>query len=177
MLVPTWTWPSQVSARTTDCLTDMFWESTCIVPYNTTKAQSSCLQQSDKGWIETFARLTDWMHFCLLIKENLLRGFHLVTQQTSKMHTWNYARVFYVQLSNASHVAVARTTCHVGTKSARPFIAISSQTSWGLTDSNRAALALLSQVNQKKQEQWEGRSCEFHWLRALQSPGVEHIQY
>ena len=36
-------------------------------------------------------------------------------------------------LNSPSHVAVARTMCHVGTKKVRPSIAPSSEAQWGLT--------------------------------------------
>ena len=43
------------------------------------------------------------------------------------------ARAYYLRPNNASHMAVGRTMCHAGTKSARPSIAPSPEPQWGLT--------------------------------------------
>ena len=71
-------------------------------------ARSSCPQRSCKALDLSQA---DWKPFCLITGESVYR----------------------LQLSNASHVAAARTMCHVGTKSARPFIAPSLEPQQGLT--------------------------------------------
>jgi len=48
-------------------------------------------------------------------------------------HTRIFERAYYLRPNNASHVAVARTMCHAGTKSARPSITPSPEPQWGLT--------------------------------------------
>ena len=50
-------------------------------------------------------------------------------------HTRIFARTYYLQPNNISHVVVdvRRTMCHAGTKSARPSIAPSPEPEWGLT--------------------------------------------
>ena len=67
------------------------------------------------------------------LQENPLRDCNLRTQQTLRRHTRNYVRACYLRLNSVSPLAVARIICHVGTKSARPFIAPSSKPKWGLT--------------------------------------------
>ena len=59
-----------------------------------------------------------------------------------------------LQLNNVSHVAVAKTMCHVATKSARSFIRSFFQAPVG-TDSDRTASSLLSRLGQKRQKRWE----------------------
>ena len=61
---------------------------------------------------------------------NLLRDCYLRTHQILRGHTRIFARAYFLQLN---YVAVAKTMCHVGIKSARPFIAPSSELQWGLT--------------------------------------------
>ena len=67
------------------------------------------------------------------LKVNLLRDSHLRTHQKSRRHTKIFARAWYPRPNNVSQVAVARTMCHVGTKSVRPSIAPSSEHQWGIT--------------------------------------------
>ena len=64
---------------------------------------------------------------------NPLRDCHLQTHQTFRGHTRIFARAYYLRSNNASHVAVGRTMCHAGTKSARPSIDPSSEPRWWLT--------------------------------------------
>jgi len=54
--------------------------------------------------------------------------------------TKNYARACYTRLNNASHVAIGRALCHVGTKSLKPFIAFFSEPQWRVTISGRGAM-------------------------------------
>jgi len=66
---------------------------------------------------------------------NPLRDCHLRTHQILKGHTRVFVRAYYLGPNNVglSHVAIGRTTCHNGTKTARPSIAPSSEPQWGLT--------------------------------------------
>ena len=48
------------------------------------------------------------------LQENLLRGCHHRTQQTSRRHTMKYTRACYLRLNHISHVTTAWTVCHVG---------------------------------------------------------------
>ena len=64
---------------------------------------------------------------------NPLRDCHLWTHQIFRGHTRIFARAYYLWPNNASHVAVGRTMWHARTKSARPSIAPSSESQWGLT--------------------------------------------
>jgi len=66
---------------------------------------------------------------------NLLRDCQLRTQQILRERTKIFARAYHLRPNNAglSHMAVERTMSHAGTKSARPFIAPSSEPRWGLT--------------------------------------------
>ena len=63
---------------------------------------------------------------------NPLRDNYLRTHQTLRGHIRIFARAYHRRPNNASHVAVGRTMCHAGTKSARPSIAPSSEPRWGL---------------------------------------------
>jgi len=63
---------------------------------------------------------------------NPLRDCHLRTYQILRRHTRIFARAYYLQPKNVSHMAVGRTMCHVGTKSTSPSIAPSSEPQWGL---------------------------------------------
>ena len=54
---------------------------------------------------------------------NPSRDYHLQTHQILRGHTRIFARAYFLRLNNVSHVAVGRTMCHAGTKSARPSIA------------------------------------------------------
>jgi len=64
---------------------------------------------------------------------NPLRDFHLRTHQISRGCTRIFARAYYPRLNNVFHVAVGRTMCHAGTKSARPSVTPSPEPLWGLT--------------------------------------------
>ena len=64
---------------------------------------------------------------------NPLRDCHLRTHQALREHARIFARAYYLQSSNASHVAVGRNMCHAETMSARPSIAPPSEPRWGLT--------------------------------------------
>jgi len=77
-------------------------------------------------------RKADWKRFCLLTGVNPWRDCHLRTHQILRGHTRIFARAYFLQLNNVSHVAVRRTMCHAGTKSARPSIAPLSEPQWGL---------------------------------------------
>ena len=92
-----------------------------------------------------------WKHFHLLAGESVERLPPPDTTNIEKAYQ-NFARACYMQLNNISHVAVAWSMCHVGTKSARPSIFIRAPVG---TDSDRASLSLLSWIEQKKQEHWE----------------------
>jgi len=78
---------------------------TSALPHNATKIQSSCPQRSSEA-LEL--RMADWKRFCLLTGETVKR---LPPPDTSKdqilrEHTRILARVYYLRLNNASHVAV-----------------------------------------------------------------------
>ena len=106
---------------------------TLILPCNATEPQDSCLHRSVLR-VGNFARLIG-VAFAFL-QMNLLRDCYLRTQQISRRHTTrrNYVKTCCMGLlSNISHVAVARTICRAGTKSARPSIAPSSEPQCGLT--------------------------------------------
>ena len=60
------------------------------------------------------------------------RDFHLRTHQILRGDTRIFARAYFLRLNNVSHVAVGRTICHAGTKSARPSIAPLSEPQWWL---------------------------------------------
>jgi len=62
-----------------------------------------------------------------------LGDYHLRTYQILRGHTRIFARVYYLQLNNVSHMIAGRIMCHAGTKSVRPSIAPSSEPQWGLT--------------------------------------------
>ena len=77
-------------------------------------------------------RKADWKRFCLLTDESVKR---LPPPETSNIegHTRIFARAYYLQTNNASHVAVGRTMCRAGEKSARHSISPSPEPQWGLT--------------------------------------------
>ena len=54
---------------------------------------------------------------------NPSRDCHLPTHQILRGHTRIFARAYFLRLNNVFHLAVGRTMCHAGTKSARPSIA------------------------------------------------------
>ena len=85
----------------------------------------------DRWNVGTFARMIGSVF--VFPQENPLRDCHLRIQQTLRRHTRNYVRACYLRLNNVSSLAVVRIMCDVGTKSARPFIAPSSETQWGLS--------------------------------------------
>jgi len=64
---------------------------------------------------------------------NPLRDCHLRTHLILRVHTRIFARAYYPRPNNVSHVAVGRSMCHAGTKSATPSIAPSSEPQWRLT--------------------------------------------
>jgi len=64
---------------------------------------------------------------------NPLRVCHLRTHQALSGHIRIFARAYCLRPKNTSHVAVGRTMCHAGTKSARPSISPSPEPQWGLT--------------------------------------------
>jgi len=105
------------------------------------------------------------------LHENPLTDCHLRTQQTSRRHTRNYVRAYYMRLNNVSPLGVARIMCHVGTKSAGPFITPSSDPSWHCLWQSR----LVSIFTARRYEAGGmGRRCQFHRVLALQPEGVEH---
>ena len=63
---------------------------------------------------------------------NPSRDCHLQTHQILRGYTRIFTRAYFLRLNNVSHMAVGRTTCHAGTKSARPSIARLSEPQWGL---------------------------------------------
>jgi len=85
------------------------------------------------------------------LQVNPLRDCYLRTQQTSRTHTKNYVRACYLRLNNVSHMAVARTMCLVGIKSARPFTAPFSERQLGLTLTELLS-PFFHGFNQKRQE-------------------------
>ena len=100
--------------------------------HNATEVQDSCLQPTTICWSDdNFTRLIG-ITFAF-IQENPLRDWYLWTEQTSRAHTWSYARGCYFPTNNLSNVAVARILCQVGTKSAGYFIAPSSELQYELT--------------------------------------------
>jgi len=88
--------------------------------------------------------------------------------------TRNYVRALFLRLTNPSHVAAARTMCHIGRKTARPFITLSSEHKWGLTLTEPVFVAALTPRLEEARAM--GRSCQFHRFLELQPPGVEHHQ-
>ena len=103
---------------------------TSTLPHNATRIQGSCPQQTGEvleilprpiGSAFVFSQVNPW------------RDCHLRTHQILRGHTRIFARAYFLQLNNACHMAVGRTMCHVGTKSARPSIAPLSEPQWGLT--------------------------------------------
>ena len=107
---------------------------------------------SDPVKLWSLARMIGSVFFFL--QENPLRDCHLRTQQTLRRRTRNYVRACYLRPNSVSPLAVARNICHVGTKSARPFIAPSFKPQQG-TDCDRTASSLLSQLDDEKQEGWQ----------------------
>jgi len=77
-------------------------------------------------------RKADWKRFYLLTGESVER---LPSPDTSNIERHNriFARAYYSQPNNISHVPAWRTMCHAGTKSARPSIAPLSEPQRGLT--------------------------------------------
>jgi len=82
----------------------------------------------------------DWKHFCFLTKTSVDRLPYLDTTNIEKAYQELCEILLFVAeqcipLSRRKNLslAVARIKCHVGTKSARPFIAPSSKPQWGLT--------------------------------------------
>ena len=63
---------------------------------------------------------------------NPSRDCHLQTHQILRGYTRIFTRAYFLRLNNVSPMAVGRTTCHAGTKSARPSIARLSEPQWGL---------------------------------------------
>ena len=63
---------------------------------------------------------------------NPLRDCHLRTHQILRGHTRIFASAHFLQLKNVSHVAVRRTMCNAGPKSARPSSTPLSEPQWGL---------------------------------------------
>ena len=122
---------------------------TLALTHNVTKTQKF-LPTAIRWSVGTFARLIGSAF--AFTQMNQLRDCHLRIRQTSRRHTKNFASVCYTRPNNVSHVAVARTTCHVGTKCARTSIAPSSEPQ---TDSDRVISSLLFRLEQKKQEQRE----------------------
>jgi len=74
-----------------------------------------------------------WNFLFAFSQMNPLRDCHLRTHQILRRHTRIFARAYYPRPNSVSHVVVGRTTCHAGTKSARPSIAPSPEPQWGLT--------------------------------------------
>ena len=68
----------------------------------------------------------DWNKIIIIMvwKQFVVIGVH-------EFRSW--ARVCYLRLNKLSHVAAARTMCHVGTTSAKPLVVPSSETQWRLT--------------------------------------------
>jgi len=112
---------------------------TLTLSCKTNEVQDSCLQGSG----EALELLHPWMIGVAIafLQVNPLGDCNLRTQQTLRRHTRNSARACYLLLKNPSHMTVTRTMCHVGTKSARPFIAHFFQAP--------AALSLLSHIYQQ----------------------------
>jgi len=100
---------------------------TSPLPHNATKTQGSCPQRS----FGTFARLIGSAF--AFSQVNPLRECYLRTHKMLRGHTRIFARAYYPRLNNVSNVAVGRTMCHAGIKSARPSIASSSESQWELT--------------------------------------------
>ena len=130
---PTRTWPSRVSARTTDCQTDVLYESFrghSISPPSQRHGDSRFLPTVIRWSTGTFTRLIG-SEFAFL-RVNPLRDCHLWTHQTSRRQTKIFARAWYLQPNSISHLAVTRTMCHAVTESAKPSITSSSDLHWGL---------------------------------------------
>jgi len=71
--------------------------------------------------------------FCLLTGESVERLPLPDTTKIEKAYQEILGRACYLQLNNLSHMAVTKIMCHVGTKSARPFIVPTPKSQWGLT--------------------------------------------
>jgi len=84
---------------------------------------------------------------------NPLRDCHLRTHQTLREHTRIFARAYYLRPNNASHLAVRRTMCHAGTKSARPSVAPLFEPQWGLTLIEPPRPYYLGQKKQERREE------------------------
>jgi len=143
---------------------------TLALSHNATEYQNSCLQRSDEA-LWNF-RKAHWSCFFLLTGESIER---LPPQETktTRGYTRNFARSCHLRLNNISHVAVARTICHVGTKTARLFIAHSSKIQRGLTLIEPLRPCLRGSGEEAGAM---GGRCQFHLLLALQSQGVQHHQ-
>jgi len=131
---PTQTWPSRVSARTANSPDRRVLgkiQRSQHRPSLITPPRFKVPAHSDpvKRW--NF-RKADWKRFCFLTGESVERLPPPDTTDIERAYQ-DFARAYFLWLNNVSHVAVGRTMCHAGTKSARPSIAPLSAPQWGLT--------------------------------------------
>jgi len=125
---PTRNWASRVAARTVDYWTDVYYESSRghnIDPPSQRHQDSRFLPTAIRWSVGTFARLT--RSAFAFTQVNPSRDCHFQTHQTLRGHTRIFAIAYYLRPNNESHVAVERTMCYAGAKSARPSIAPSSE--------------------------------------------------
>ena len=87
------------------------------------------LSDPEKGW--NFGK-AGWKRFCVVTGESVERLPPMDTTNIESAYKI-FARAYYPRPSNAFHVIVTRTMCHVETKNARPSIAPSFEPQWGLT--------------------------------------------
>jgi len=145
---PTQTWPSRVSARTADCRTDVFLESTEVTtlafPHNATEAQGSCPQRSGEA-LE--------LSLCLLPDESVEGLPPPDTSNIEKAH-----QDFCESLLSAAKQCIpcGRRKNYVPCwdKECETLYRSFTRAPVG-TDSDRAASSLLSRLGQKKQERWQ----------------------
>ena len=131
---PNQIWPSRVSARTADCLTDMSYESSPghnislpLQRHRIARFRPTAIRWS----VGTFARLIGSAF--AFSQMNPFRDCHLRTHQTLRGHTRIFVRAYFLQPKNVSRLATGRTMCHAGAKSARPSIAPLPEPQGGLT--------------------------------------------
>ena len=131
--------PTQISSSqvlTRKARQTFFLESSCsynISPPSKRHQDSRFLPTAIQWSTGTFARLIGSVF--AFLQMNPLRDCHLWTHQILKGHTWVFVRAYYLGPNNVglSHVAIGRSMCHTGTKSARPSIALSPKPQWGPT--------------------------------------------
>jgi len=121
-------WPGQPTAWQT-CSAKVPAVTTSTFRHNATETQSSCPQRSgealelSQGWLEAHLPPHRWIRW-----EIATSGHNKIEEACQEV-----CESLLFADNNVSHVSVARTMCHVVTKSARPIIALSSEPQCGLT--------------------------------------------